>query len=92
MFLLFLIYVMRIIAVEKSLAKAADSAGRPTDFFDNFYEVTSKSPESFGALKQCADDTSEKRHICVPYHHCDPDTRTISQTGTFDGYGIIEIR
>lgn len=65
---------------------------RTTSFFDNFYEVTSEGSDSFGALKECAENFSDRRHICVPYHHCDPETNTITQTGTYDGYGIINIR
>lgn len=72
--------------------KAVSPVERTTSFFDNFYEVTSEGPDSFGALEQCADNTSDRRHICVPYHHCDPETKTIIQEGTFDGYGLIDIR
>ncbi|KPU72696.1 uncharacterized protein Dana_GF27618 [Drosophila ananassae] len=29
---------------------------------------------------------------CVPYYMCDPSTNSITEDGTFDGYGVIDIR
>lgn len=58
-----------------------------------FEEVTSKKPNgSFGAMEQCGDDTSEGRKMCVTYNLCNAKTGFIDQSGTYDGFGIIDIR
>lgn len=70
----------------------AGSIASSTGFFDSFDEVTSKRSESLEALKQCEEDTSEGRHICVPYNLCDAATGRIDQSGKVDGFGVIDIR
>lgn len=70
----------------------AGSIASSNNFFDNFEEVTSKRTESLEALKQCEEDTSEGKHICVPYNLCDGSTGRINQSGKVDGFGIIDIR
>lgn len=64
-----------------------------TDFFGGFEEVTSKGPESYGAQKKCGDDDgSGVRKACVPYNLCNAKTGMLDQSGSVDGYGIIDIR
>uniref|UniRef100_A0A1B0B499 Phenoloxidase-activating factor 2 n=1 Tax=Glossina palpalis gambiensis TaxID=67801 RepID=A0A1B0B499_9MUSC len=29
---------------------------------------------------------------CVPYHMCDPTTNTVTEDGSFDGFGLIDLR
>lgn len=58
-----------------------------------FEDVTSaKSVGSIEAVKQCGDDVSQGRHICVTYNLCNAQTKTIDQSGKVDGFGIIDIR
>lgn len=64
-----------------------------TSFLSDFGEVVTQKPaESFGAVERCGEGADAGVHACVPYYNCDGTTRTIIQTGSTDGFGIIDIR
>ncbi|XP_044761124.1 phenoloxidase-activating factor 2-like isoform X2 [Coccinella septempunctata] len=62
-------------------------------FNDTFYEeVTEEALRGYGALHKCGENERQGIDVCVPYYNCDPTTKTVIQTGEFDGFNSINIR
>lgn len=60
---------------------------------ETFYEeVTQSTLRDYGALRKCGEQQRQGIDVCVPYYNCDPNTKSIIQTGTFDGLNSIDIR